>query len=88
MISRIIIYYLIMINLISMLLMWIDKRKARKGKYRISEKMLLTPGLLGGIFGILIGMKLFHHKTRKNSFRIPAFILLALNLIIIYWLLM
>ena len=47
-----------------------DKRRAVKGKYRISEKSLFAVSLLGGGVGTLISMKLFHHKTRHKRFMI------------------
>lgn len=63
-----IVIYLILINLITFLAMYIDKRKAKKGKRRIPEKTLfILVGLGGGIGGIL-GMYLFRHKTKKTRF--------------------
>ena len=62
------VYYLIIINIISFLLYGIDKRKSIKGKYRISEYNLLMMAILGGSIGSLIGMKVFHHKTKKILF--------------------
>lgn len=72
-----IIIYLILINLITFLAMYIDKRKAKKGKRRIPEKTLfILVGLGGGIGGIL-GMYLFRHKTKKTRFVIgfPAILI-------------
>ena len=63
-------YYLISINLISFILMFIDKRKAIHNKYRIKESALLFISLLGGCFGTLLGMYLFRHKTRKLKFKL------------------
>ena len=63
-------YYLISINLIGFILIFIDKRKAIKNKYRIKENTLLLISLLGGCFGILISMYLFKHKTRKLKFKL------------------
>ena len=61
-------YYLIVINIISFMMYGIDKYRSMKGKYRISEKTLFIFSLFGGCFLGIIGMKLFHHKTRKISF--------------------
>ena len=63
-------YYLISINIISFILMFIDKRKAIKNKYRVKESTLLFISLLGGCFGTLISMYLFHHKTKKLKFKL------------------
>ena len=63
-------YYLISINLISFILIFIDKRKAINNKYRIKESTLLFISLLGGCFGTIISMYLFKHKTRKLKFKL------------------
>jgi uncharacterized membrane protein YsdA (DUF1294 family) len=48
--------------------MGIDKFKARLGRWRISEKLLLTLAVLGASIGIWSGMYIFRHKTKKASF--------------------
>lgn len=63
-----IIIYLIVINLIAFFIMWLDKRKAQKGKWRIPENTLLLPVLLGGGIGGIAGMYVFRHKTKKQNF--------------------
>ena len=57
-------------NLYAFILMGIDKRKAIKDVRRISEKALLTACGLFAAPGGLIGMHVFHHKTRKLKFRL------------------
>lgn len=64
------IIYLVIINLIAFLLCYIDKRNAIKNIYRISESSLLSISLMGGCFGMLFGMYMFHHKTRKLKFKL------------------
>lgn len=79
-----IVIYLILINLITFLAMYIDKRKAKKGKRRIPEKTLfILVGLGGGIGGIL-GMYLFRHKTKKTRFVIgfPAIVIFEVLVVI------
>ena len=79
-----IITYVIVINLIAFLAMYIDKRKAKKGKRRIPEKTLfILVGLGGGIGGIL-GMYLFRHKTKKTRFVIgfPAILIFEVLVVI------
>ncbi len=63
-----VISYLIGINVISFLLMAIDKRRAVRHKWRIPEKTLFLAALLGGSPGSLLGMYLCRHKTRHMSF--------------------
>lgn len=62
------IYYFILINILTFILYGIDKKKAIKGKYRISEYHLLLCSFIGGFIGSFFGMKLFHHKTKKILF--------------------
>lgn len=62
--------YLFGINLIAFAAFGRDKQKARKGQWRISERRLILLALLGGSAGALIGMYLFHHKTRKRKFTV------------------
>ena len=62
--------YLILINLAGFILMGADKRRAKRGAWRISEKTLFLPPLLGGTVGAILGMRVFHHKTKHWYFRI------------------
>ena len=55
------------LNFIVFLLYGIDKAKARRGKWRISEAALLLAAVFGPV-GALLGMVIFHHKTRKAKF--------------------
>lgn len=61
-------YYLFLINAAAFLLMRIDKEKAKRNKWRISEATLFGSAVLGGSVGILLGMVLFHHKTKHKKF--------------------
>ena len=64
------IIYLIAINLITFLAMYIDKRKAKNGSWRIKESTLLTLSLIGGSIGGILGMYTFRHKTKKLKFTV------------------
>ena len=74
--------YLLIVNLLAFSLYGIDKRKAKKNAWRISEKMLFLVPLLGGSIGAWAGMRVFHHKTKHWYFRfgIPAIFILQLAL--------
>ena len=61
---------LLIINLLAFVLYGVDKSRAKRGAWRISEKTLLLVALLGGAFGALAGMLFFRHKTRHTVFRI------------------
>lgn len=75
--------YLIIVNILSLLLMKIDKIKAIKRKERIPEIVLITIAFLGGSIGSIIGMYLFHHKNKKLKFQILIPVSLILTIIII-----
>ncbi|MDR0309912.1 MAG: DUF1294 domain-containing protein [Candidatus Methanoplasma sp.] len=71
----------IIVNTVSLLLFWADKRRAVKDRYRIKESTLIVSGLIGP-FGALAGMKLFRHKTQKRKFK-AVYLFLVLHLILI-----
>ena len=77
--------YLLLINLVAFLLMGLDKRRARRNRWRISEKTLFLSAILGGSAGALVGMYLFHHKTRHWYFRYGLPALLALQILCFLW---
>ena len=78
------IYYLLVINIITFITYGIDKYKSIKHKYRISEATLIILAILGGSLGALFGMIIFHHKTKKKKFilTIPIILLLWVYILI------
>lgn len=74
---KILLWYLLIVNASSLLLILADKRKARKNKWRIRESTLLLWAAVGGSIGTLAGMYLFHHKTRHPKFSIGVPLILA-----------
>ena len=77
-----IICYLLAVNIVTFLLYGIDKYKAKKGKWRISEATLLTMAAIGGSIGAWAGMRIWHHKTMHKKFKygIPVIIILQVAL--------
>ena len=74
---------LIAMNLVSFALMGIDKRRAQRGAWRISEKVLfLATACFGGLGGVM-GMRLFHHKTKHWYFRVFFPAMLAAQIVIL-----
>lgn len=61
--------YFLLITVIAFTLMGIDKRRAKKGAFRISEASLFVTALLGGSIGSMAGMLVFHHKTNHWYFQ-------------------
>ena len=74
--------YLLAINAVAFIVYGIDKYKARKAKWRISEATLLLLAVLGGSIGAWMGMKVWHHKTMHKKFKygIPAILLIQIAL--------
>lgn len=75
--------YFIIINIITFIMYGIDKQQAIKNNYRISETTLLTLSLIGGSIGSILGMIIFHHKTKKLKFKLLNTIFLIIHILII-----
>ena len=61
--------YLVLVNVIACAVFLIDKRQARRGLHRLSERSLLLLCLLGGSVGAFLGMQIMQHKTHKRWFQ-------------------
>ena len=74
--------WLAVINLLTFIVYGADKRRARRGKWRVPEKTLFLLPLLGGSIGALLGMRVFHHKTKHWYFvwGVPAILLAQIAL--------
>ena len=77
--------YLLIINLISAFVCVIDKYRAKKGGYRVSEGTLFTLCLMGGSVGMYLTMKAIRHKTRHKIFMIgiPLIIILQIAVLLV-----
>ena len=78
-----IIIYLVIINLLGFYMMWSDKRKAKKGAWRIPEQTLFVVTALGGGIGTISGMYIFRHKTKKLKFTIGLPVILILEILLL-----
>ncbi len=76
--------WLLIANLWAFILCWWDKRKAKRGEWRVPERHLMTLALLGGEFGLWLGMQHFRHKTKHKKFTlgVPACFVLHLAIVI------
>ena len=72
--------YLTLLNIISLIIIFHDKKNAKKHKWRISEATLFAVGFMGGSIGILMGMYIFRHKTNHLKFTLGIPLVLSLNL--------
>lgn len=79
----IIILYAVAVNVVSFIVMGVDKRRAIKRAWRIPESTLFVLAIIGGSIGSIIGMHLFHHKTRHWYFLYGMPVILALQVILI-----
>ncbi len=79
-------YYLIVINVVTFLVYGIDKWKAKQGSWRISEATLLILAAIGGSIGALLGTKIWHHKTMHKKFKYSLPLILIIQIILIGYL--
>lgn len=85
-VTKIVLIYLVVINVLGFLAMGLDKHKAKMGDRRIPENTLFSFTFLGGGIGTIGGIYVFHHKTQKKKFTIGMpFILILEILIFIYF---
>ena len=76
------------VNLLAFVLFGIDKAKAKAGRWRVPERVLLGTAICFGAPGAWLGMKVFHHKTRKPLFAwsVPFLALLQASLLAyLFW---
>ncbi len=79
----IIIGYILCINLIGFIAMYIDKKRAKRNEWRIKEGTLISIALLGGGIGGIIGMYKFRHKTKKLKFTVGFPTILITQIVLI-----
>ncbi|MBQ8157888.1 MAG: DUF1294 domain-containing protein [Prevotella sp.] len=82
--TQTIVCYLIGLNIVTFFVYGIDKWKAKKSKWRIRETALLTLAVLGGSIGALLGMKVWHHKTKHLKFKYGLPLILLAQIAFIY----
>jgi len=75
--------YMSIISIVLLILMGMDKSRAKKHEWRIAERTLFTLAIVGWAVGGVLGMYLFRHKTRHNSFAFGFPLLAAIQIFII-----
>ena len=80
--TGVIFYYLVGINVATFLIFGLDKWKAKHDQWRIPESTLMGLALIGGSVGAFVGMRTWRHKTQHAKFKygIPAIILVQIFL--------
>ena len=81
-----IICYLLAVNIATFLLYGIDKYKAKKNQWRISEATLLTMAAIGGSIGAWAGMRLWHHKTMHKKFKYGIPVIMNMQVCLVVYL--
>lgn len=76
--------YLVIVNIVGFAMMGIDKKRAVRGAWRISEASLFLSAVIGGSIGCILGMKTFRHKTKHWYFKygMPAILILQIILLL------
>lgn len=82
MVLKIVIIYLVIINILGFLAMGIDKHNAKMANRRIPENTLFSFTILGGGIGTIAGIYVFKHKTKKKKFTIGMPLILILEILI------
>jgi len=83
-IMKLFLYYILIINLYGIFVMYSDKNKSKKGKWRTPEKTIFIIAFAFGALGIFIGMRLFRHKTKHNKFVIGIPLILIVQVFIFF----
>ena len=84
--EQLILIYLVAINVVTFFMYGIDKWKAKRSKWRISEATLLGLVVIGGSIGAWLGMRVWHHKTMHKKFQLGIPLILIIQLAIVIWL--
>ena len=79
-ILRVVILYLVAINVVTFLLYGIDKFKAKRSRWRIPESVLLGFAVIGGSVGAWLGMMVWRHKTQHKKFKYGIPLILAIQI--------
>ena len=74
------------LSVITFFMYGVDKFKAQRGKWRISEKALLVSSFIGGSVGGFLAMQLFRHKTKHWYFNVVNILGLMWQIGLIVWL--
>ena len=81
----ILICYFVIVNIVGFAVMGIDKGRARRGAWRISEASLFLTAIIGGSIGCIAGMQVFRHKTKHWYFKygMPAILVVQVVVLVL-----
>lgn len=81
---KLFLYYFLIINLYGIFVMYSDKKKSKKGRWRTPENTLFIIALAFGALGIFMGMRLFRHKTKHKKFTLGIPMILIIQSFIVF----
>lgn len=82
--THIVFFFFLFLNVFTFLLCFYDKRCAVNHRYRVSENVFFILSLLGGAVGFSFGMYLFHHKTKKITFKIGIPLIILFQILLLF----
>lgn len=79
--------YFAVMNVVTFLLYGVDKWKAKRDRWRVSEAALIWMAVFGGSVGAWLGMKAWHHKTQHKKFKygLPLILMAQIALVVLGW---
>ena len=83
---KLFIAYIVIVNIIGFVLMGVDKKRAIRGAWRISEASLFGAALVGGALGCTLGMRHFRHKTKHWYFKYGMPLIFIAECVLLFWL--
>ena len=84
MLSKIILLYWVGLCIYAFGLMYWDKRQAKNNRWRVAEKTFFWLAAAGASAGVLAAIPILRHKNRKNSFKLPIYAIIILQIAVIY----
>ncbi|MEH7455410.1 DUF1294 domain-containing protein [Gottfriedia acidiceleris] len=78
-------FYLVIVNIVSFVIMGIDKSRAKRKAWRIPERILFLFAIIGGSIGSILGMYYFKHKTKHPKFVFGYWIILFIQFVIYFF---
>ena len=84
--GTVLLVWLAAVNVVTFAVYGIDKAKAKRGAWRVPERTLFLLPLLGGSLGALLGMRVFHHKTKHWYFVWGIPLILLAQIALAVWL--
>ena len=82
---KILIIFLLVINVVTFFVYGVDKRKAKRSAWRIPEMTLMLLAVIGGSAGAWAGMKVWHHKTAHIKFKYGIPLIIIIQVAIVLW---